>query len=175
MLFKALGSYGWTLVTGISTAIVAGGGYGVFNYFGKDSPINGFLTDWHEEKKVNENITFAEYINKEYSGVRRGSCKRWKNGVFGGVNQRECDQMIQKYLDKDFEKQPEVWFRANKASIEEALLDHFSGTQEVERSKFFQETWEISQLTCEKKVSSDKDLVEVSCHFKEESTPRRTN
>ncbi|ADX97753.1 hypothetical protein [Mycoplasma suis] len=167
MIFKGLSNLGWSLITGASSLVAVGGGYGIISYLGGEGKINGFLHNWKPKVTTNENITSGEYIRKEYQTNVKGICKKWVNKNLVDVDQTACNQKIQEKWKGESEKQPEVWFSADKDSIDEVVFAHFSEDEErsssLDKSQFSGQSWKISSLSCEKKNLEDQKTVEVSC------------
>ncbi|ADX97763.1 hypothetical protein [Mycoplasma suis] len=158
-----------TSILGIG-GVLGGGGYGAVNYLGNQKllDVSSFDTE-NISEKVNEKITFAEYITKDYlsGGKINGICKKWKGGRVVIENQDECEKKIKEKWDGKTNKQPEVWFNADSKNILEALKDHFSENTSFEESMFSENQWKVSELTCRKTTHSDKDQIEVSCAFED--------
>ncbi|ADX97752.1 hypothetical protein [Mycoplasma suis] len=169
--------YGWTAVLGTIGAISAGS-YGVISYFGGERVINEFLKGWKVESETNEKITSGEYIRREYqvSGDRKGDCKKWINKKLHNVELSECNQKIQNKWGQYPEKQPEVWFSADKNSIEEVLKEHFSEDRDhsfdLKNVSLNSDTFLIGHLKCSRQNSEN---IEVSCFNKDDGAENSTN
>ncbi|ADX97760.1 hypothetical protein [Mycoplasma suis] len=161
-----------TLITTISlSGIVAGGGYSAVNLLGRERGIDYASFDMDDtSKKVNQKITFAEYITRDHvsNGKINGICKEWRNGKVVRLEQLECEKKIKDKWNDSSEKQPEVWFRADEKNIFEALKEHFSSSKNFEEGQPIREEWKEGGLTCKKKTEpSNEGKIEVNCSFEE--------